>query len=474
MVTKLDIDYAIAKRDFFEWLRYVKILEPFPGRGEIPFEAWPHLLDIAHQIQDNNLIAWLKSRQLGCSWLVSAYTLWIAMYNSGVHVIEFAQNEPKAAELITKQKYIYTRLPEGLKVPVKSLENQLELVFPSIESYIRAHPSTKDASRGLTATIAWFDECDFHEYFDQAYSTAKATIDDIGGQFILTSTANPEKAIEGSTFQNIYSNAPDNGFKSLFYGWESRSERTEEWYQDKKKQAIDLFAFQKEHARTDIEALAAPDNIVFFDREILTEMMLDNKAPIKTISHANIYQLHSIGKKYVAATDTSHGVGGDDAVTVVVDLATGYVVADIRSNVLTPELLADESVTLLDMYKNPLWAIEDNDWGILTIRKALELGYRNLFQYKKDCYGWHTGHNNRFFMWGELAEAIRDRGITIPSVYGLKQFFTVIRNPKKQGRIEAQAGLHDDYPMALGIAWQMRKQGLAYRSSGKIVSTSTL
>ena len=474
MVTKQDIDDAIARMDFFEWLRYVKILEPFPGRGEIPFEAWPHLLDIGQQMIDYNLLAWLKSRQLGCSWLVAAYTLWVASYNEGVHVIEFAQNEPKAAELIAKQKYIYSRLPEGLKTPVKSMENQLELVFPGTDSYIRAHPSTKDASRGLTATIAWFDECDFHEYFDQAYSTAKATIDDIGGQFILTSTANPEKAVEGSTFQNIYSNAPDNGFKAIFYGWQSRGERTQEWYEKVKKNAIDLFAFQKEHAATDLEALSAPENIVFFDREILTEMMNDNKAPVKTVSHQNIYQPPSIGKKYVAATDTSHGVGGDDAVTVVIDLATGYVVADIKSNVLTPEQLADESVQLLDLYKSPLWAIEDNDWGAVTIRKAVELGYKNFYHYKKDTIGWHTGHSNRFFLWGELAEAIVDRGITIPSQAGLKQFFTVIRNPKKQGRIEAQAGRHDDYPMALAIAWQMRKYGIRHRSSGKIVSTSTL
>ena len=474
MVTKQDIDYAIARLDFFEWLKYVKVLEPFPGRGEIPFEPWPHLLDIAQQVMDNNLVAWLKSRQLGCSWLVSAYTLWVTMYNAGVHVIEFAQNEPKAAELITKQKYIYTRLPEALKVPTKSLENQLELVFPSIDSYIRAHPSTKDASRGLTATIAWFDECDFHEYFDQAYSTAKATIDDIGGQFILTSTANPEKAVEGSTFQNIYSNAPDNGFKAIFYGWQSRAERTDEWYAKIKANAIDLFSFKKEHAATAHEALSAPENILFFNREVLTEMLNDTKEPVKTVSHQNIYQPYSIGKKYVAATDTSHGVGGDDAVTVVLDLATGYVVADIKSNVLAPEQLADESVQLLEMYRNPLWAIEDNDWGGQTIRKALDLGYKNLYHAKKDVPGWHTGVGNRFFMWGELAEAITDRALTVPNARGLEQFFTVIRNPRKAGRIEAQAGRHDDYPMALAIAWQMRKERIGRKSSGKIVTTSTL
>lgn len=474
MVTLKDIEYAIAKQDFDEWLRYVKVLEPYPGRGEISFEPWPHLLRIAEALRLDPLLVWLKSRQLGCSWLVAAFTLWKTLYNPGVHILEFAQNEPKAAELITKQKYIYSRLPEGLKIPIKSMENQLEMVFPTTESWIRAYPSTKDASRGLTGTIAWFDECDFHEYFDVAYSTTKPVIDDVGGQIILTSTANPEKAIEGSTFQSIYTNAPDNGFRRIFYGWKARTERTEAWYTKVRKESIDLFAFEKEHAATDIQALSAPSNILFFNRLVLEEMLNDCQDPISTTDHINIYKPFSLGKRYVAATDTSHGVGGDDAVTVVVDLATGFVVADIKCNALTPESLADESVQLLKMYRDPLWAIEDNDWGAVTIRKAVELGYKNFYYYKKDCIGWHTGHNNRFFLWGELAEAVTDRGITIPNESGLKQFFTVIRNPKKQGRIEAQQGKHDDYPMALAIAWQMRKQGVAYKSSGKIVSTSSL
>jgi hypothetical protein len=140
-------------------------------------------------------------------------------------------------------------------------------------------------------------------------------------------------------------------------------------------------------------------------------------------------------------------------------------VADIHANNISPEELALQSVHLLALYNRPLWAIEDNDWGVLTLRKAQEMGYKNLFcqdwvkdRSKSSKPGWHTGdRTKRFLIWGELIELVNARELLVPSKRGLEQFFTVIRNPDKDGRIEGLEGTHDDYPMACAIAWEMRK-----------------
>ena len=45
-VTFDDIQYELARRDFHEFLKYVKIKDVRPGEqssGTIPFEYWPHL-----------------------------------------------------------------------------------------------------------------------------------------------------------------------------------------------------------------------------------------------------------------------------------------------------------------------------------------------------------------------------------------------------------------------------------------------
>jgi len=94
---------------------------------------------------------------------------------------------------------------------------------------------------------------------------------------------------------------------------------------------------------------------------------------------------------------------------------------------------------------------------------AQELRYRKLFYRDSDHPGWHTydtagmTNGSRYVLWGDLIEAVHSRAITVPNGDGLAQFFTVIRNPDKRGRIEAQSGTHDDYPMAVGIAWQLRQ-----------------
>ncbi len=114
------------------------------------------------------------------------------------------------------------------------------------------------------------------------------------------------------------------------------------------------------------------------------------------------------------------------------------------------------------MYDSPIWGIEDNDWGILTITMAQELRYRKLYYRDAITLMAHIRQRRHvqrlpLRVVGDLIEAIHLRAITIPNGEGLSQFFTVIRNPDKRGRIEAQSGTHDDYPMAVGIAWQLRQ-----------------
>jgi hypothetical protein len=164
-----------------------------------------------------------------------------------------------------------------------------------------------------------------------------------------------------------------------------------------------------------------------------------------------------VGHRYAAFSDPSHGVGGDDAVTVVLDCNTGAFVADIIGDNISTSQLAFDSVKMLAMYDNPLWGIEDNDWGVRVIDTAEALGYPNLYERSEGNIGWHTGEHNRYMLWGELMEAVLTRTVTVYNNGGLGQFVNVIKNPLKNGRIEGMEGTHDDYPMACGGAKQMAK-----------------
>lgn len=465
MVTKTNIDQAIAKKDFRFFLKYVYILG-VAGEGEggpIPFIIWPHIEEVIKLLlSGQRRLAWLKARQIGCTWLIAAWTLWSCMYQQGFFVVEFAEKEDKAKEIIKKQKFIYTHLPTGLQVLPKSLDNLLALEFPTMNSGISAYPSTADAAIGLTTSVVWFDEFDFHEYGSEALEATTPLVNDTGGKIFLTSTSNPDSAVEGSTFKHLFANAEAMNYIPIFYGWDCRPDRDQNWYDEAFAAATDKFTFIKHYPRTIQEALSAPAHLVAFDQEVLTSMKQDVKNPVERLGLCSIYQKYVRSKKYAAATDTSHGVGADDAATGIIDVATGYIVADLLYGILSPEDLADESIKMLEAYGSPLWAIEDNDWGRSTIARALDIGYTNLYYQAEDKPGWHTNNGNRFPIWSELIEAIKQRLITIPNEQGLNQFFTVVRNPKKNGRIEAQRGGKDDYPMMCAILWQMRKEQAVY------------
>ena len=491
-VTIADMERELGRRSFVYFLEHVKILEPPSASsrgGIIKFEMWDHIKEAAlllagkgdqtdpeseGYISQKRLLNVLKSRQLGWSWILAAYAVWMAQFKEGANILVFSQGQAESIAFLSKCKTIHENLSKHMMNPL-GRSNDTLMAFKGMKSKITALPSTEHAGRGEMATLVIQDEADFHENLDLNYAAVKPAIDG-GGQLVQVSTVNKKKA--GTLFKEIHRGAPDNNFFAVFHGWRARPDRDQAWYDRVKAEAPtsdgmspELY-MEQEHPETAAEALAPSKHMAAFDSDAIKAMQDSVISPVETRNGVvNIYQRYAVGKRYAAGTDTSHGAGQDDAVTVIVDVETGYVVADVQSNNIAPEHLAMESVTLLADYKNPIWAIEDNDWGELTIKKAEELRYPRLFERRNASgqpsgkKGFHTDSRSRPILWGELIEAIRERLVTIPSKEGLSQFASVIRNPDKDGRIEAMVGTHDDYPMAVGLAWQMRKE--AYRRDAK-------
>jgi hypothetical protein len=458
------INVEIGKRSFRHFLPFVKV--PEHGIGMVPLQEWPHILQAVETLSLNKLIVWAKSRQIGITTILASYCVWHAQFTPKALAVVFSKGERDAWAFLDVCKDVHNSLPTDLLIPLTS-ENREQMVFEN-DSKIITMPSTADAGRGRTPTLVIMDEADYHEYLEPCYYSVKPGLDDNGGQLILASTVSPYKL--GSLFQTIYQDAPGNGYANLFFGWRSRPHRGDEWYQSQKLTYQDGALFQKEHPETVEEAFAPAKAIAAFDLDVLARMKQDVIDPIerRTLGNgviANIYQEFQPGNRYISATDTSHGTGNDYSITLIYNKDTGYVVADIYSNVINPTELGIASVELLNSYDSPIWGIEDNDWGILTIREAETLRYKRLYYRDNGLPGWHTydsqfhGKGSRFEVWGDLINAINHRFFHIPNGEGLNQFFTVIRNPApgKNGRIEAQQGAHDDYPMALAIAFQLKE-----------------
>jgi hypothetical protein len=452
------------------------------GTEIIPMEPWDYLVDIATDLEMGVSLSILKARQLGLSWLLAAYSLWLDMFHEAAEVVLMSQGEAEARELLSKTLFIYDRLPAHLQI--KKGKSETEMVdFPGVSSMIRALPSTIKAGRSITGTLLVCDEHAHHPHAAENLTAAKPIID-AGAQMISVSTNDKKKAI--STFKAVYKNAKlgRGKLKPIFLGCFSRPGRDQAWY-DQVKEDIPLEELRRlgltpqsymeqEYPRTEEEALAPSTELSAIDQAVLKAMEADCYPPRKVIDGIiEIYREWIPGQVCVAFSDTSHGVGQDNSTTLVMDARSWFIMAVIMSAYLSPEELAYQSIRLLKMYDNPLWGIEDNDWGAVTISKAREAHYPNFFYREWQraqkrtldhtdnlVVGWHTGpdmNKERLLLYGELIPAVNKRHVINPCERGRLQLFDIIRDPAKNGRIGAMDGGNDDFGLALGGCIQMVK-----------------
>ena len=472
------IEKEFARRNFVspdgeqpDFLDHVRILERSQlhsgvSGGAIPFQKWPYLLELAKSMIDNRLVTVLKARQLGFSWTTAAYAAWLLTFSPGTNVLMISKGQTEAYSLLDKVRFILKNLPAEWQMPL-SPDARGEIGIPSYDSKVVALPSTEDAGRSETASVVIQDEADFHEYHAQNYAAVKPTVD-AGGQMIMGSTSNKREM--SSLFKEIYRNAPDNGWNKLFVPWHARPGRTDQWYAGVKDTvpAIELAGMspeqfmEQEYPGEELEALAPPRAQSIFDRDMIAGMADDCTNPIRSVGPASIYQEPRAARRYVAGTDVASGVGMDYSVTVVVDVNSGYVVADLVTNTMQPEDFATASAEMLDVYHNPDWGIENNfsDTALTTVRN---LNYPRLYrrrvgrgkQMRRD-YGWRTDRMSRQQLFDELRASFNAGHLTIPNKYGLDEFSTIIAAPGEKP--QAMGGAHDDYVMALGIALMVKNE----------------
>jgi hypothetical protein len=466
------IERQAVEGSFFEFLRFVKVQDPPPGLGIRSFEMWDYLIETADALVHNRLVAWIKVRQIGATTLLAAFVYWYCYKDYAVCPL-FSQGEAEAQKFLGKVNTVHQNLPDHLRLDTAQGKRVgLSKMEFANGSEVEAMSSTVKSGRSITASLVVFDEFDFHEYAKENYAAAKPIIDEVlydedGSpreqmfQRKLIAISTPHPTNMESTFKTICRGSPDNGFKLIYHAWNVRPGRDEKWYEDRKSEATDLSMFEKEYSRTIEEALSPGKSASVFDYETL-KWMKDMTAPaLLKIDAVNVYVKRRPGGRYAGASDPSHGGGDDYACSGIMDFSgqQATVVADILRNDLGPQDLAFETMRMLEMYNNPIWAIEDNDWGISTIEAAIREDYKRLFKRRTSKNtkktGWHTDGHSRWKMWSELTGVVNSGAFRVYNEEGLAQFFTVIR-VGGDSKPEAMGGAHDDYPTMCAIGYQMK------------------
>jgi hypothetical protein len=432
-------------------VKYVKI----EGKKEtIGVEPWPHLIEVIRLILQHRLLIIVKAKQVGISWLLAAYGLWVASFQVNANILLMSKGEEEAKIFLGKMKFIHANLPSFLALE-KGGDPSTSMTFPILNSRVRVLASTQGAGLGETASLVIADEWDFHPYAEANYANVKPTID-AGGQMIGVSTINQDKT--DSFFRRLYHDAKrgDNNFTPFFIGWNVRPDRDSNWRQEMEREySHNPWQLKGIYPSTEEEAFALPEEMSYFSVDALNEMLAECRGAVEKIGLARIYKYPIVSRKYVCGFDHSEGKGGDNQSVHILDDVTGEVVAVMASNVTSPDIFASELVGVLRKYNNALLNYERN-WAGLVAYKLKELGYTHIYKDKQGREGTVMSGPSKATIMARLAEGVRTRSLTCwdkPTIIEMLDF-------RRDGdKLRARHGAHDDRVISLALAWHIRGIG---------------
>lgn len=423
----------------------------------IPFKLWREQYEVLCILRDHRQVVILKARQLGLTWLILAYILWLILFHPVTTALLFSKRDDEAVYLLDERlKGMFAGLPQWMRSGVSdwAIEtdngHQWEL---SNGSNARAFPT--NAGDSYTASIALVDEADLVPDLGKLMRSVKPTIDG-GGQIVLLSRS--DKSKPNSEFKNIYRAAKQKltDWVAIFLPWWVRPSRDAVWYEAQKADILhrttSLDDLHEQYPATDTEALA-PRTL---DKRIAPkwiEQCYFESDPIKAdnapaIPGLIIYQAPQPGHKYVAGIDPAEGnPTSDDSALEILDKNTGEQVAELAGK-FQPSTLAAHADEIGTYFNKADLMVERNNHGhavILWLSDNSKLTILNGFDGKS---GWHSTTKGKTLMYSITADAFKDSNTILHSFGAYIQLQSIegstLRAP--EGEMDDKA---DAYALAL-------------------------
>ncbi len=455
-------------------ITYVKIYDA-TAKKWIPFLLWVEQQEIAIDLTTEKQVVILKARQLGMTWLVLAYALWLMLFYPAATVLLFSLRDTEAVYLLStdRLKGMYKRLPSWLMMRNHiEVTDTYEWIPRTVDidgghlwqmangSVARAFPTS--AGDSYTATLAIVDEADLVPDLAALLLRVKPTIDG-GGQLILLSKVN--KSLPMSEFKAIYKGAKkgENSYKPYFLSWHVRPSRTDEWYERQKrdaeagKEGID--SLYENYPATDTEALAPKQVDKRLPYKVLSKVYSPeapiNKLGLPNLNGLRVYILPRKGRKYVIASDPAEGnPNSDDSAIQVADAATGSQCA-VLSAKDDVDVHASNIETLSAWYNDAPALVERNNHGhavLANLRNSSKKKKVRLINGEDGKPGWQSNKRTNVVKYDDFAGTVTSEDCMIFDEKTFEQLSSI-----EGSTLKAPPGMNDDEADAYTLVQKARE-----------------
>jgi hypothetical protein len=464
--------------------KYVKIQHP--TRGTILFDLYPFQEDTLKEFDLHRYILILKSRQLGITTLIAAYSLWMSIFNSDKNILIISIKQEVSKEIITKVRFANEHLPSWLKVK-ETTNNYMSLRFAN-GSQVAATSSAKDAGRSKALSLLIIDEAAFIEESETIWASSYNTLS-TGGKAIVLSTPNGV----GNWFHKMWVDAErkKNDFKTLRLSWNLHPERDQKWRDEQTKQLGAKLASQE----CDGDFLSSGANVV----DLITlkwyeenpEMVRDRKEA-RSGEALWIFEEPMQGKDYLVCADVARGDGSDFSAAHVFDIETLEQVVEFQDQIGTREF-GNMLVYLATEYNDALLIVERENIGWAVLQQIIDRQYKNTFysntndpkiadvyhnmsnRYNRDeaklLPGFSTTIKTRPLLVSKIEEYFREKLVIIHSIRLINELKTFIW---ENGKAQAAQNYNDDLVLALGMGLWVRDTALRLRNEKMVLTKNML
>ncbi len=488
---KIEYKKCLASPVYF-MKHYVKIKHPI--RGTILFDLYPFQEDTLKAFHDFKFNIILKSRQMGISTLVAAYSLWLMIFHKDKNILLISLKQDDAKDVVTKVRDAYDELPTWLKVQ-RVEDNRLSIRFAN-GSQIKAASTTKKSGVGQALSLLIVDEAALIDNAEDLWASAQPTLS-TGGNAIVLSTPRGvgnwfHKMWQGAEAENHDGTIGKNGFHPITLPWQLHPERDEEWRRiEGEKQGNPKKASQE----FDCDFLASGETVVDLTIvEFYKKTKARNPVEIRGADKGLwIWEYPDFTHTYVVPADVARGDGSDFSACHVLDITneTPTQVAEYKGSFGTKDF-GNFLVELSTMYRDALLIVERENVGWATLQQIIDREYKNTFYSSADLKyvdvqrqltnrwdaddkklvpGFSTNIKTRPLVIDGMERYIRGVAIEIRSKRTLAELETFIW---KNGKAIAMEGYNDDLVMSLGIGLWVRDTALRLRQEGIDLTKSAL
>jgi len=446
-----------------------------PQRGRIQFGLYPFQEKVLNLFRNNSYCITNKSRQLGISTLVSAYSLWLMLFNKDKNILVIATKQETAKNMVTKVRFAYDNLPSWLRI--KAVEdNKLSLRLLN-GSQVKAVSASGDAGRSEAVSLLIIDEAAFIENIEDIFASAQQTLATGGGCIAISTPYGT-----GNWFHKTWIKAQsgENKFVPIKLPWTIHPERTQAW----RDEQDELLGPRNAAQECDCDFTTSGDTVIepsilnFYIESFMKEPM-DKRGIDGSLW---VWEIPDYSRQYAVIADVARGDGKDFSTFHIIDVAEAKQVGEFKQQVSTRDF-GNLLVAIATEYNDALLVIENANVGWAVIQQVIDRGYRNLYYSPKmdiglgnvEQYltkfengqsmvpGFTTSVKTRPLVISKMVSYIHEKACVIQSKRTLEELRTFVW---KNGKAQAIDGYNDDLVMAWGIGMFLRDTALTFRQQG--------